>query len=172
MRVIAAVVVALVAVAACGGGDDSDEETLNALVAFAREPSDETWSQLPLTDDVELGLGHHLRQPRAARELRDPAAWQLEPPSFGGDTGPFFRGGVGPFSALDVIARSAELKYVDGSYPRCASPAAPPPPGLASLRRRSIQPSVIDSCPQWFAVDVFLTEESEIAAVTLDLWEP
>jgi hypothetical protein len=34
---------------------------------------------------------------------------------------------------------------------RCASPAAPSPPGLASLRRRSI---------------------GEIAAVTLDLWEP
>lgn len=167
MRIAAAVALVLVGLPACSGGDaDSRDETLDALVAFARTPSEETWAELPLSDDVELGLGHHLRERRASRELRDPAAWRVEAPAH------FFRGGVGPFSALDLIARSAELKYVDGSYRRCVSPAAPSPPGLASLRRRSIQPQEIEACPQWFAVDVFVTDDDEIAAVTLDLWEP
>jgi hypothetical protein len=163
MRIFAAVALASFGLTACAGGDGGDD-ALDALVAFARQPSDETWSELRLADDVDLGLGHHLRERRAARELRDPAAWRLEMR--------LFRGGVGPFSALRLLAGKAGLKYVDGPYRRCASPAAPSPPGLASLRRRSIQPRETESCLQWFAVDVFLTDEDEIAAVTLDLWEP
>jgi hypothetical protein len=84
MRILAAVALVALGVAACAGGGDDD---LDALVAFARQPSDETWSELPLADDVDLGLGHHLREVRAARELRDPAAWRLEMRRFRGGAG-------------------------------------------------------------------------------------
>jgi hypothetical protein len=165
MRVLAVGVLIAVALPACLHDDRDDDAGLDALVAFAREPSSETWSALPLADDVELGLGHHLRERRVASELRDPAAWEIEAPRF-------FRGAVGPFSALRLLAGNEDVRYVDGSYPRCASPPAAPQRGLASLRRRSIQPQETESCLQWFAVDVYLTDDGEIAAVTLDLWEP
>lgn len=164
MRVLAVAVLIAVALPACRP-DDGDDETLDALVAFARAPSDDTWAALPLADDIELGLGHHLRERRVASALRDPAAWQLEAPRF-------FRAYGGPFSALTLLADNEDLRYVDGSYPRCASPPAAPHRGLASLHRRSIQPRETDSCLQWFAVDVYLTDGDEIAAVTLDLCEP
>jgi hypothetical protein len=165
MRVLAAAVLIAVAFPACLHDDRGDDAALDALVAFAREPDSETWSALPLADDVELGLGHHPRVRRVASELRDPAAWQVEAPRF-------FRGGVGPFSALSPLAGTEELKYVEGAYARCASPPAAPQRGLASLRRRSIQPQATESCLRWFAVDAYLTDDGRIAAVILDLWEP
>jgi hypothetical protein len=166
MRALAAAALAAVTVtglAACGGRD-SDEETLDALVAFAREPGEETWSRLPLADTVRLGLGDRLRERHSARELRDPEAWLVE--------ARLFRAGVGPFSALAPLARTEELEYREGSYRRCAEAPAAPPAEISSLRRRSIHPRETESCLQWFAVDVFLTNEDEIAAVTLDYFEP
>lgn len=45
---------------------------------------------------------------------------------------------------------------------------------MADLRRVSAQPDpeTIDSCLQWWAVDLFITDQGEIAAVTLDLFAP
>jgi hypothetical protein len=42
------------------------------------------------------------------------------------------------------------------------------------MRRVSVQPAAgsIDSCLDWFTVDLFVTRSGEVAAVTLDLWEP
>jgi hypothetical protein len=163
MRVLAAAAIGAVILVACQGGH-SDTETLDALVEFARAPGEETWSELPLADRVQLGLGDRLWERRSAAALRDPAEWELDVE--------LFRGGVGPFSALDVLADDDALEYRKGSYERCASPPAEPPPHVAKLRRLSIQPDETESCLQWFAVDVFVSEEGEIAAVTLDLWEP
>jgi hypothetical protein len=46
------------------------------------------------------------------------------------------------------------------------------PEGLESLRQQSVQPAKTDSCLEWFSVDLFVNEDGEIAAVTLDLYEP
>lgn len=163
MRVLAAAAIGAVALAACQGGH-RDTETLDALVEFARAPSEETWSELPLAEQVQLGLGHRLLERRSAAALRDQDSWELDVE--------LFRGGVGPFSALEVLANDERLKYRKGSYERCASPPADPPPQVAALRRLSIQPDETESCLQWFAVDVFVTDEGEIAAVTVDFFEP
>jgi hypothetical protein len=48
----------------------------------------------------------------------------------------------------------------------------PPPIQVADLRRVSVQPRDTESCLQWWTVDLFLTPDGKVAAVTLDLWEP
>jgi hypothetical protein len=158
------VTIALVVVSGCRHGD-RDEETLDALVEFARSPADQTWSALPLTDEVRLGLGERLLERHSRRALRDPRAWKVE--------AELFRASLGPFSALEVLAEyKLPLEYREGSYVRCVSPPAPPPRAVGSLRRLSIQPRRWQSCLQWFAVDVFITDDGDVAAVTLDYFEP
>ena len=73
---LAAAVVA-VAFPGCEAETDGDD-VLNALVAFARQPSDETWASVPFADRVKLGLADRLLKTRSAQELRDPAAWKLD----------------------------------------------------------------------------------------------
>lgn len=141
------------------------DELLNELVAFAREPSDETWASVPFADRVQLGLGNRLLKTRSAQVLRDPAGWMLAVDHF--------RGGAGPFSPFEVLARSeGSLEYREGSYRRCASPPRPPPRPVSGLRRLSIQPRELESCLQWFAVDVFVDGSGDIRAITVDFWEP
>lgn len=163
---IMALVAAVVAVASPGCETETDgDDVLNRLVAFAREPSDETWASVPFADRVQLGLGDRLLKTRSAQALRDPVAWMLN--------ASVFRGGVGPFSSLEVLASSeGSLEYREGSYTRCVSPPRPPPRRVSGLRRLSIQPRERVSCLRWFAVDVFVDESGDIRAVTLDLWEP
>lgn len=160
---LAAAVVA-VGFPGCEAETDGDD-VLNALVAFARQPSDETWASVPLADRVKLGLGDRLLRTRSAEALRDPAAWRLDVD--------LFRGGVGPFSSLDVLAsHEGPLEQREGTYRRCASPSRAPPRQLSRLHRLSIQPRERASCLRWFAVDVFVDESGDIRAVTLDRWEP
>ena len=155
----------MIALAFPGCEAKTDGDVRDALVAFARQPSDETWASVPFADRVRLGLGERLLRTRSAQELRDAAAWKLDIA--------LFRGGVGPFSALDVLAaHKGPLEHREGSYRRCASPSRAPPRSLSRLRRLSIQPHESASCLRWFAVDVFVDENGEIRAVTLDRWEP
>jgi hypothetical protein len=137
---------------------------LRALVAFARTPSEATWSAVPLADEVYLGLGSELVEQRTDDELRDPEAWKLDRE--------LFRAAGGPFSALELLARERPLAFAVGPHSHCASPPMPPPRQVAGLTRMSAQPRRVGSCLQWFTVDAFVTRDGEIAAVTLDLWEP
>jgi hypothetical protein len=164
IMVLGAAVVAL-GFPGCETEPDSDH-LLDELVAFARDPSDETWASVPLADRVQLGLGDRLLKTRSAHALRDPAAWMLNVDHF--------RGGVGRFSSLDVLApyEAWPLEYDEGRHRRCASPPRPPPRPVLGLRQLSIQPREPASCLRWFAVDVFVDESGDIRAVTLDLWEP
>jgi hypothetical protein len=165
VRWIMALGAAVVALAFPGCETEPDRDhVLDELVAFAREPSDETWASVPFANRVQLGLGDRL-ETRSAHALRDSAAWMLDVDHF--------RGGVGPFSSLEVLApNEGSLEYGEGSYRRCASPSRPPPRPVLGLRRLSIQPREPVSCLRWFAVDVFVDESGDIWAVTLDLWEP
>lgn len=49
-----------------------------------------------------------------------------------------------------------------------------PPQPLADLRRVSVQPAdgSIESCPQWFTVDLYVDGSGTVQAITLDLYEP
>lgn len=77
--------------------------------------------------------------------------------------------------SLEVpTAEARDVVVSVGPHPHCASPPVPAPAEVASLRRVSVQPSPEsgDSCLSWWTVDLFLTPEGEVAAVTLDIWEP
>ena len=47
-----------------------------------------------------------------------------------------------------------------------------PLPDVSFDRQVVIQADGIDSCLQWFVVDVLLDGDDRIVAVNLDLWEP
>jgi hypothetical protein len=175
-RVLVALLVGLLLIIAAGyalrGRDDEDVRASRAdasvvaiLLVFAREPSDEAWRALPLAGTVELGLGRRLVKRVRASELREPHAWSLDADGF--------RGRSGTFSALDILAgHRGELERTIGPHRQCVSPPLPAPPSVAELRRVSVQPREVESCLQWWSVDVFVTTDGRIRAVTVDLWEP
>ena len=144
---------------------EADAAIVEALVAFAKSPDRTTSAKLPLRERVRLGLGSRLVKDAPAAELADPSAWTLDVK--------IFRAYVGPFSALELLARhEGALDLTVGSHRHCASAPVAPPPAVASLRRVSVQPREYDSCLKWFTVDLYVTPGGEIAAATLDAWEP
>ena len=161
---LALVFVASVA-AGCGGGGQETEPALEALIAFARDPSEANWDRLPLAASVGLGLGGTVHARRSAVELRRPDAWTLSVDGF--------RGRAGTASALELIAaEDGPLRTTSGPHPHCASPPVSAPPFLAEFRRVAVQPADADGCLDWWTVDAFVDATGRIRAVTLDLWEP
>jgi len=147
---------------------------LEALTLFARTDDPQFLADVPFSvDGVRLGLADRLIVVLSPEELVRPKAWHL--------TAEAFRGFVGPFSALELLASwgpdSArpfvrEASVTVGPHPHCVSPAVPAPPEVAELRRLSIQPVGELACPAWWTVDLFLEPDGDIAAVTLDRYEP
>ena len=164
-----------VIVAGCAG-DESVERTIptpvdpqraafNALIAFARAPSDGRWDAVPFAANVDLGFGDSLRTQRSAQELRNPGAWL-----FNLD---LFRARAGITSALELIsAEQGRLRVTEGPHPHCVSPPVPPPEEVAHLDRVAVQPRDTHSCLGWWTVDAFVNDAGKIEAVTFDLWEP
>lgn len=143
---------------------EEDENLITAFAAFARDPSQS--GDLRLAEEVALGLGPALHETRTRTDLADHEAWVIETDQF--------RARVGPFSALDLLAETVETTVSVGEHPHCASPPKPPPERFADHRRVSVQPhpDTIDSCLQWWTVDLFLNRSGAVDAVTLDVWEP
>ena len=139
---------------------------MDALIAFARAPSDTTWRDVPFAASVGLGLGPTLEATRSADELREPGAWTLAVD--------LFRARAGFASALELIAsEDGRLQVLHGPHSHCASPApVPAPPQVSGLRRVAVQPRDADGCLDWWTVDAFVDGKGRIRAVTLDLWEP
>jgi hypothetical protein len=132
------------------------------LHAFALEPSDGTFADLPLADEVTFAFGTDVVGSRSAAELRQPASWRFDfPPS----------AFAGPFSALDALAATADISVTPGVHDHCTAGPVPPPPGAEGLEQVSMVSTGDDSCLQWFAVDLFL-RDGEIAFVRYDLYEP
>lgn len=140
-----------------------------AIDAFANSPSPSTFDALPLAEQVTLGLGPNIITQLDAAALRDSSAWQIKMPN-----GELFRGTVGPSSAIELIASGAtdELVYAVGEHPHCAGPPVAAPPGFEDHQRVSVQPQAdqIESCLQWFTVDLFINDGT-IEAITHDHWE-
>ena len=70
------------------------------------------------------------------------------------------------------LAAHDDITIGVGPHNHCAGSARPAPAGYESLRRISIQPAAIDSCLEWWTVDLFVTDDGLISAITYDLWEP
>jgi hypothetical protein len=156
------------------GATAADVELAAWLLAFAAAPSVESVERGHFAvDGVRLGLADVVSDPVPVAELGDPARWVLDVAAF--------RGYVGPFSALETLASWRThaggppvhgLVVNVGEHPHCASAPIPPPDGMEDLRRVSVQPTGIDSCIQWWTVDLFVTDDGRIGAVTLDRYEP
>jgi hypothetical protein len=117
-------------------------------------------------DGVGLGLGSIIYRTAAPAELTDPSSWVLNID---------YAGAAAPLSILDAITRLAERDDITvrvGPHNHCAGPARPAPAGYETLRRISIQPAGIESCLEWWTIDLFVTDDGLISAVTYDLWEP
>jgi hypothetical protein len=159
-------------VAAAPGSTDSEallpaaEAIRDAMLQFANG-EDLAIEEIPLDTEVALALGQSIEATRTNTQLRDPATWTIERDEF--------EGFAGPFSALDVLAGLPDTAVTIGDHPRCVADPTPAPTGFEDLVRLSIQPaeSTIDSCLQWYAVDLFYDPDAgTIVAISLDLFGP
>ena len=115
-------------------------------------------------DGVALTLGGTaVMVTRTPQEIVDPANWTIEADGF--------RAYTGPFSALDALTGAEQVMVNNGTHAHCAAPPMPLP-DVSFDRQVVIQADGIDSCLQWFVVDVLLDGDDRIVAVNLDLWEP
>ncbi len=144
---------------AAGLPSSREQAVLWSLVRFARGGELE---QVPLADEVTLGLGLATTKTLAADELADREAWIIDEEVFAGYSGPF-----------DLLEPAADgrVRYSRGPIDHCAGPPLNWPERWASLTQLNIEP-ISDSCLQWYGLSLFLNDGGEIEAVVLDLWEP
>lgn len=142
------------------------ESLVDSFVDFSKNPTDDNFNALPLAKSVDLGLGPSIVKTMEFDRLRQPDAWKLDVE--------LFRAYVGPFSALDLLAGLEDYEVTVGDHPHCVSPPVPPPDGHESHERISVQPQLgpQDSCLMWATVDLFLEPSGDVAAITLDMYEP
>ncbi|MCP4305803.1 MAG: hypothetical protein GY788_13210 [bacterium] len=152
-----------------GGADRSpraDTELISSLFPLVGDISraaDLPWDPA----GVGLGLGDSIVRTVEPADLADPSTWELEVSDYNGATG--------PFSIIDAIARLAPIDDIlvqEGPHDHCTSAPKPAPSGFELLRRVSVQPSSFDSCLQWWTIDLFVTTQGNIRAITYDFWEP
>jgi hypothetical protein len=156
----------LVNSAALAGDRNAAERLVDAFIQYAARPSAETFAELPLNDTVALGLGPEILTTVNGSALQDSATWELDLE--------YFRGATGPFSILEGLERVGDYQVTVGPHDHCASPPMPAPAGYEDLEQVSVQPAdgSIDSCLLWSTVDLFVTADGDVAAITLDFWEP
>lgn len=144
-----------------------DEQLVAAFQAFARDPREHS-ATVPFAEVVHLGLGERIERTIPREAISDTGAWVIA------DEEVFFRASAGPLSALDFAIRSDTVAVQSGEHAHCASPPVPAPAEAAHWRRVSFQPELgrDASCLEWWTVDLFLNPAGEVAAVTLDFWEP
>ena len=133
-----------------------------ALVAFARALDGATVANIGFAEEVTLGLGDRLTYTVVADTLEDPDGWLLNVDEYDGY--------VGPFSALNLLRAPFEVTV--GPHARCVAPPTAAPEGMATYRQLSIQTTGATSCLEWWAVDLYLNPNGEIAALVLDLYGP
>lgn len=142
----------------------SPTDTANRLIAFAWNPTRAHFDRIPFAGEtVQLALGKEVVVTVPVDELAKPANWWVDVEHFAGR--------VGPFSALDALSWQI-LSPTVGEHKQCSAPPTPAPPGLGDRTQVGIQPDGVDSCINWFAVDLYLDHTSRILAVRLDRFEP
>jgi len=177
MRVAVASALLVLVVSGCGlgaGWSSYGPETatsegaspVDPLVDFARNQSEDTWALAYFADRVDLGLAGGPLVRRSGKALMDAKAWEIDKH--------LWRGEVGPFSAIETLGPyRGELAITMGPHDRhCSSESIPVPKRLRGLQQWSIQPADPENCSFWFAVDVWMNNPGEMAAVMLDRWEP
>lgn len=148
-------------------GTSAEEALARAFLRFARDPSEMTLEATPFANEVRLGLGPTIERVEERAGVVDPGRWVFPNEQS-------FRASAGPLSVLEFARRTADVVVTVGEHPHCASPPVPAPGDVRDLRRVSVQPNPdsISSCLEWWTIDLFVTPDDVIAAVTLDFWEP
>ncbi len=118
-------------------------------------------------DGVGIGLGSTILAILDPADLTDAAAWELDVEHYNAADGPF-----SVLDGLHGLAPIDDLIVQMGPHNHCVSLPKPPPAGLGSLLRVSMQPASMDSCLEWFTIDLSVTPEGNIRAITYDFWEP
>lgn len=144
----------------------ADRRLMDRFLRFALDPSTRTASQVPFAArGVRLGLGQQVVTRLSSEQIIDPRSWRIERTNW--------RGLRGPFSALELIREQAAGRG-DGlslrAHPRCAAPMEESPVTVNDLRTVSVQPAVVGSCQQWFAVDLSIGDAGNVRAVTVDMF--
>ncbi len=139
----------------------AEQAVVDALRAGDLTNSELAWH----SDEVSLTLGGSVHAVvRTPAELADSAAWRLDPDAF-------FRARTGPFSALEALAAAETVDVSVGAHNHCAAPPMPLP-AVQSVRHVAVVPTGIDSCIDWFSVDILFDDAGRVVAVNLDIWEP
>lgn len=104
-------------------------------------------------------------EPMTDATLSEP--WIFEVEHFAGYSGPFDVRIPPPENEDDVVVTIGEHNH-------CASPPLPPPEILEGVEfdQYSIQPTGVESCLQWTALDIFVDEDNLIRVVRREIWEP
>ncbi|MGI9647608.1 MAG: hypothetical protein ACR2OI_03725 [Acidimicrobiia bacterium] len=144
----------------------AEEATAVAVIVFAQNPDPDNFAVIPFTDTVTLTLGPKAGRQQPSASLALAGDWVFGTEYDG------FRARTAPYSALEMLAQPRPVEVTAGPRDHCASPPMPVHEDLIGLRQISIQPVDATSCLEWWAVDLFLTPEGEVAGITLDLWEP
>lgn len=144
----------------CGEGIASahDHRLATMLYSFSREPQGNAAPWAPrVTLSASDGQAHMTVTDRQAVH---PSQWRFDEP-------------FAQVSILDVLASSRGRFRVDvGPRSRCVGPVRPPLRTFQRLRQITITPSApLDSCLEWWAVDLYVNDVGQIEGVSLDRWE-
>ncbi len=148
-----------------GGGPDVTvtADDVSMVEAFWRFATTGTgFDELPVAEEVGLGLGAVIDRTVPGGELKRRAAWTIDAEEY--------QGFAGPFSVLDLPDGAYDILI--GPHPLCAAPAVTAPDGLGSHRRVSLQPTDATSCIEWWTIDFFVDDSGRVDAITLDLFGP
>lgn len=137
---------------------------IDAFIRFAHEPSEATAAAVTFGEVVGIGLGGDLLRDLDAVERADRLSWKLPLDNRWGRDG--------SASALDLLGTTPSLGLTRDRIDSCASEAGPGPASMASLTRLTLEPADIDTCLNWFAVDLFLDDGGAVVGVTVELWDP
>lgn len=149
------------------GADGDLRGVMRRFITFAATPTRAGAASVPLAAEVDLGLSDTLVKTLASTAASSPGAWALDIDGFRGS-------GRRRANALSLLAESKRLSVNVGEHAHCAAPPMPVPSALVGLGHVSAQPreATLQSCLDWFSVDLFVDQQGRVAGVTLDLWEP
>lgn len=153
---------------------ESDLQAASRFIALARHFDSQAVDSMSLADAVDLSLGQRQFVRTLSDGKSDMKNWLVSVPTS-------FRGSAaGSLSAPEQLLSylrsdpKAAISVSEGPHPRCVGPKVPPAAQDSAYRQVSLQPTsnTIDSCLDWFAIDLFVDESGHVRTVDLDLYEP
>lgn len=142
----------------------ADLALVDAFTAYAARPDAHTAAAVPFAREVRLGLGENLFASLGAGDLSDPASWLLGLDAYGR---------TGPLDVLHPVrAHRGRFRVTVDQRPRCSGRAHRAPARFREARRVTILPTRVESCLDWYAVDLYVDRAGLVRGVTLELWEP